>query len=372
MDATTYSPQCAWLTHIWRRISTYLDATPSCKVHYLTKATAAVYDSETKVWCVSCTSPTSGVFSVYSRSITAATGGCQVIPSNIAFKKGSKGEDRMITSDFALTEAGMEHIKDMLGNPRVNAAPNRSRIAVIGGSHSAFSVLWTLLTKCTVQNENMAADSDAKGDGAGLPATPLPYPFTPQGILLLHRSPVTVFYNTTAQADKDSYVYSKTKVNSAGQVNVFGGLRGDAKALYRRLVEGKETKVKMYLAGATSGGKAVVRKACEEADCVIFCGGYQTNTIEKGMHVVDKDGKKEVRMEGSWERRRWGGNACEHRRPLCELRRPLCELRLPLCSRRVFGRFWAMGRERAILDKHTPLAKSALQATPHDLVPTCV
>ena len=105
----------------------------------------------------------------------------------------------------------------------------------------------------------------------------VPYPWNPGGVVMLHRSPVKVFYNTLKEAKAANYAVKEGCANKLGQVNVFTGLRGDAKSLHKRISEGKEVRVKMYRTLQNAGGEAVKDKVTGEADVVVWCAGYGTN-----------------------------------------------------------------------------------------------
>jgi hypothetical protein len=139
------------------------------------------------------------------------------------------------------------------------AAPlaTKGRICVVGGSHSAFSVL-----------ENLA---DAL-EFAGL-----------EEVTLVHRSPIRLFYETAQAALEAGYVFDidKDVCPVSGRVNRSGGLR------YRALDVGREalskgqigkTGVRVQLL-QTQGGCADhferARQALAEADIVVQCTGYQ-------------------------------------------------------------------------------------------------
>jgi hypothetical protein len=95
---------------------------------------------------------------------------------------------------------------------------------IIGGSHSAFSAAWICLNKL---GWNKSADSSAAN----------------HSIYLVHRHDIKVFYACKRDADRDKYV-SYEGINKQGQIHPFSGLRGDAKALYRNIRTGLETRVR--------------------------------------------------------------------------------------------------------------------------------
>jgi hypothetical protein len=103
-----------------------------------------------------------------------------------------------------------------------------SKVCIVGGSHSAFSAAWMLLNRL---------DGDVL-NGSGI------------SVCILHRNNIQVFYSTRAEADLDHFDYGDgnggTVINkTTGQIHPFGGLRGDAKAMWRAVRSGAETRVRM-------------------------------------------------------------------------------------------------------------------------------
>ncbi|MGE6388657.1 pyridine nucleotide-disulfide oxidoreductase [Pseudomonas sp. NPDC078416] len=133
----------------------------------------------------------------------------------------------------------------------------KGRVCVVGGSHSAFSVL-----------ENLA---DAL-EFAGL-----------EEVTLVHRSPIRLFYETAQAALDAGYVFDAARdvCPVSGRVNRSGGLR------YRALDVGREalskgqigkTGVRVQLLQTHQGPAdqlELARQALAEADIVVQCTGYQ-------------------------------------------------------------------------------------------------
>lgn len=134
---------------------------------------------------------------------------------------------------------------------------NNGRVSVVGGSHSAFSVL-----------ENLA---DAL-EFAGL-----------SEITLVHRSPIRLFFETVHAAVEAGYVFDPANdvCPVSGRVNRSGGLR------YRALDVGREalargrigkTGVQVQLLQTLDGPQGQLesaRLALAESDVVVQCTGYQ-------------------------------------------------------------------------------------------------
>ena len=74
-----------------------------------------------------------------------------------------------------------------------------------------------------------------------------------------------------------------------GQVNTFGGLRGDAKTLFKKVKSGEEGRVRIYRVGETAGSKAVQQKFFESAAVVVWCCGYSSNVIPFEVEYEDFD-----------------------------------------------------------------------------------
>ncbi|HEY0287133.1 MAG TPA: pyridine nucleotide-disulfide oxidoreductase [Pseudomonas sp.] len=131
------------------------------------------------------------------------------------------------------------------------------RITVVGGSHSAFSML-----------ENLA---DAL-EFAGL-----------KEVTLVHRSPIRLFYESAEAATQAGYVFDPQQdvCPISGRINRSGGLR------YRALDVGREalscgrigkTGVRVHLFQTENGPHAQfenARQALAESDVVVQCTGYQ-------------------------------------------------------------------------------------------------
>jgi len=131
------------------------------------------------------------------------------------------------------------------------------RVIVVGGSHSAFSVL-----------ENLA---DAL-EFAGL-----------KEVTLIHRSPIRLFYESAAAAATAGYAFDEQRdiCPISGRVNRSGGLR------YRALDVGREalacgrigkTGVRVHLFQTENGPQGQyesARQALAESDVVVQCTGYQ-------------------------------------------------------------------------------------------------
>lgn len=159
---------------------------------------------------------------------------------------------RMLSADVLLRMNGVQ-LRDYFA-PML---ARKGRVSVVGGSHSAFSVL-----------ENLA---DAL-EFAGL-----------QEVTLVHRSPIRLFYETAQAAMAAGYVFDQLKdvCPVSGRVNRSGGLR------YRALDVGREalanghigkTGVRVQMLQTQNGPEGQferARQALAKSDVVVQCTGYQ-------------------------------------------------------------------------------------------------
>ena len=177
-------------------------------------------------------------------------------------------------------------------------------VVIIGGSASSFSCAWLLLNgpatwgkkyseqpwaahqKC----EDCSTSSKDKCCCFGTPnadSTDWNYAetnnYSPQiSIKILHRSKIRVFYPTVNDAYKDSYYDFLADKN--GYIYSYTGLRGNAKALFKDIDHGKESRVKLI---ETPSYKEQ-RKHVEKADLVIYACGYESNEI----NILHHEGEK--------------------------------------------------------------------------------
>jgi hypothetical protein len=161
---------------------------------------------------------------IYARYVVLASGGKQSLPqvppplNSSSTSSSSSSSSKLFTSDFVCTDLGIQELTQKLKNYP------RKRIVIIGGSHSAFSAAWICLNKLGWNKS--ASDSSSS-----------------HSIYLVHRHDIKVFYACKRDADRDKYV-SYEGINKQGQIHPFSGLRGDAKALYRNIRAGIETRVR--------------------------------------------------------------------------------------------------------------------------------
>lgn len=194
-------------------------------------------------------------------------------------------------------------------------------IVIVGASHSAFSTAWLMLNgPATYRTNSVLADrykgsefppgllksNQQCGDCCSCtvkqklrkmpcfcvckcfsyfehmdwdfdPETDLPRHFTEGNIKILYRDRIRVFYGTVEQAASDGYDdYNENLfTNKKNYLYSYTGLRGDAKALYKRIKSGAEKRVQLVKA-ATPEEQA---EHLQQADLVFWGCGYQTNKI---------------------------------------------------------------------------------------------
>lgn len=131
------------------------------------------------------------------------------------------------------------------------------RVAVIGGSHSAWSAAWLLARR------------------------------SPPGsttVQILHRSPTRLFYMSAAEAREDGYDFDPVAdlCPLSGRVNRFSGLRGDARDLARGalgLSAGDASASAVSCLPLAEAGDAA-ELALEQADLVVSAIGYDARLPE--------------------------------------------------------------------------------------------
>ena len=173
-----------------------------------------------------------------SKKLLLATGGRQEL---LDIYGGNS--DKVVLSG-AVIEEGDELVRalDVLAAGR--------EIVILGGSHSAFSVVWKLL-------EFAERQEIAIGDGA---------------VKVISRETPRLFYENSRAADADDYAFDREwdVCEETDRVNRFGGVRGDAKELYRRISSGNERRV--VLSDKVGG-------AFNRAGLIVQATGYRANAV---------------------------------------------------------------------------------------------
>lgn len=170
---------------------------------------------------------------------------------------------KIIASDSLLTTGGLKRAAALLSTCR------RPRAVVLGGAHSAFSVLW-VLTHLMPEVQ-----------------------FGPGDITLLYRQAARVLYWTRDDARADGYAFTELDVCPRTQrVNRLGGLRGDGREMWRRLTgrpgAEPENRVRMMTLTGAEISPIELQRLLDEADLVVPAFGYRSSTVP----VFDPDGNR--------------------------------------------------------------------------------
>jgi len=268
-----------------------------------------------------------------SKGIVVSNGGHQALPP--AFYKDwfpfmKDRQDRVLLPDQFLKRKVYKETMSLINTNKFK------NIVIIGASHSGFSSAWLLLYgPATFKRENALLrtgqpirtthfpDAEQKSNphcceccdcseakkaknpkcdclckcwGYFQPyedwgydeATDMPNHLGEGSIKILYRDKIRVFYGTVTHAKQDGYNDFSEHIfsNKNGFVYSYTGLRGDAKALYRKVKRGDEKRVAFVKAETPEAQAAHVR----EADLVIWACGYQTNKIP----IKDHEGKEVV------------------------------------------------------------------------------
>eukprot|EP00598_Pedospumella_elongata_P005376 CAMPEP_0184983198 /NCGR_PEP_ID=MMETSP1098-20130426/12506_1 /TAXON_ID=89044 /ORGANISM="Spumella elongata, Strain CCAP 955/1" /LENGTH=1252 /DNA_ID=CAMNT_0027507003 /DNA_START=65 /DNA_END=3823 /DNA_ORIENTATION=- len=273
---------------------------------------------------------------IYAHKVVMATGGRQELPKlpNPAHTK------KLMSSDYICTQKGIDDLRSRLVKAGIGANKiTPGRVVIIGGSHSAFSAAWLCLNRINGETAATGAAATNSENKAAPVVSAVPadevLQFGQSGICLVHKSSIKVFYCTKGDADRDGYIIegappsvsasnngansgtastlgSAIKNNPAnggssvskawlrGQIHPFGGLRGDAKELWRAAKDGRETRLKLVqvrqnvatLSAHASGPttlkqQSIVEKLFDEAVVIVWACGYSTNL---SMPVLDVSG----------------------------------------------------------------------------------
>jgi len=181
-----------------------------------------------------------------------------------------KESERLLASDYALSEPAPSlraHFGKLLQASQ--------SLVVVGGSHSAFSVV-----------ERLAVELESEGL---------------REIVLLHRSPIKLFFETREAAQRAGYIFDEQSdvCPVSGRINRSGGLRyrafeigcgvlGDGK------VPGTHVRVRTLLVdGLDAIASADAQRCLDACAGVIQCIGYQPSLPE----LADDDGEPIVLRE---------------------------------------------------------------------------
>lgn len=177
-----------------------------------------------------------------TKNIILAPGGSQKISKDL-----EKYKEKVIFSDDFFKLSDEEIIQKF---------KKGEKIVIKGGAHSAFSAVHSLLTK-----------------------HPLSSTFS---IKILNKSPVKVYYESGIQAKKEGYSVGQTDIidDQNGAINRYTGIRGNAKQIYKEILEGKYKNIKIFTNDKNE------EKNLHDSDKIIQCFGYEPNQVP----IVDSKG----------------------------------------------------------------------------------
>jgi hypothetical protein len=247
---------------------------------------------------------------MYARDVLFATGGRQETP----VLPNSYHNSKIVSSDFVVTEEGIEDIRKRVRKSIKNFG--KHKIVIVGGSHSAFSAAWICLNKLgdgdkdkdkvkddkKMDRDGVDGSKDKEVDKGASKATSLSTKIEKEkntisndssnSVLILHRSFIKVFYSTKKEADTDYYHDIGVVNKSTGQIHPFGGLRGDSKALWREVKQGRESRVRLLALrnGVDINQQNIATKLFDEAAVIIWACGYLTNICP----VYEADGVTKI------------------------------------------------------------------------------
>lgn len=170
---------------------------------------------------------------------------------------------KVISSDMLLTDAGLAKAAAL-----IDEAKSR-RVVILGGWHSAFSVAWALINF-------LPQDTFDCGD-----------------IVMLARRSPPVFYKSADEAAVDGYPVGDADICPRTQrVNRFGGLRGDGRDIWRRIMccPGVEPEHRVTIVPLREPhmSKAALHRLFDEAAVIVPAFGYKPKTVP----VFDPDGRR--------------------------------------------------------------------------------
>lgn len=164
----------------------------------------------------------------------------------------------ILPSDKILTAAGLCEAVDILRRVQ------RRRVAILGGSHSAYSVAWALT--------HLLGEEAAPG----------------LEIVMLSRQEPPVFYSNAAAAAADGYAFLPGDVcPRTGRVNRLGGLRGNGRDVWRQLRRDPAS-LPIRCQDATELSPDAVQALLADAALVVPAFGYRSRHLP----VFDHAGRR--------------------------------------------------------------------------------
>ncbi|MFD4156932.1 FAD/NAD(P)-binding protein [Streptomyces hydrogenans] len=173
------------------------------------------------------------------------------------------------------SESLVDRRKDMPAR-LVDAVARDGRVVIVGGAHSAWSVAGLLLRSPELVGRTEAPE-----------------------ITVLHRTPVQLFYLSTAEAEADGYPFDPVTdvCADSGRVNRFGGLRGPARLLAQAALgmTGETVPVRLIRIGEETADREAA-SALDAAAAVVVATGYQARLPEL---LAEGGGGLTARVEGT-------------------------------------------------------------------------
>ena len=165
-------------------------------------------------------------------------------------------KDKVIVSGEILNQkiSTITRLKQML--------PNKPKIVIIAGSHSAWSCAWYMLNKLDKLLDK-------------------PIHFERSAIKILHRSDIKLFYSNRDDAINDNYKFNEFLdiCPLSGRVNRFSGLRGDAFELAREVINENSVDNPIKLITLSQTMIAEIKEALDVADLIVPAFGYRASTV---------------------------------------------------------------------------------------------
>jgi hypothetical protein len=145
-----------------------------------------------------------------------------------------------------------------IGLPRrlIDAVRTSGEVAVVGGSHSAWSVAWIMMNDPRFRTETNEQPT----------------------VTLLHRSPIRLFYLTKEDAEAERYPFDRELdvCPVSGRVNRVSGLKGDARELARGALGLAEDDLPIRLIQVgKSGDRREAAAALDTAGLIVAATGYR-------------------------------------------------------------------------------------------------
>lgn len=161
---------------------------------------------------------------------------------------------KIMSSDLLFTAEGRRRAA-----ATIDAAPS-PHVAILGGSHSAFSAAWVMTTL-------MPEVTFGEGDIA----------------IFMRREP-PIFYENREAADADGYPVSSADICPRTlRVHRLGGLRGDGRELWRRLTRRRgtvrEKRVVMRPLRDPALSPMALRRHLDDAALIVTAFGYRARTV---------------------------------------------------------------------------------------------